>query len=81
MSERSRHAILKWYLIYRKNPAAIGMHSCLIIVCSQTRTELLIGLSNSALSLKLHIACSCGFCFFNYYFMWLSRSFAVQKFS
>ena len=25
MSERSRHAILKWYLIYRKNPAAIGM--------------------------------------------------------
>jgi len=24
MSERSRHAILKWYLIYRKNPAAIG---------------------------------------------------------
>ena len=28
MSERSRHAILKWYLIYRKNPAAIGMLSC-----------------------------------------------------
>lgn len=24
MSERSRRAILKWYLIYRKNPAAIG---------------------------------------------------------
>ena len=27
MSERSRHAILKWYLIYRKNPAAIGTYS------------------------------------------------------
>lgn len=24
MSERSRRAIQKWYLIYRKNPAAIG---------------------------------------------------------
>ena len=27
MSERSRHAILKWYLIYRKNPAAIGLYT------------------------------------------------------
>jgi len=32
MSERSRHAILKWYLIYRKNPAAIGMDSDLRVV-------------------------------------------------
>lgn len=27
MSERSRHAIQKWYLVYRKNPAAIAVAS------------------------------------------------------